>query len=114
MNRILEKTENSNEEAFKKLGKFQQYCSVKSNWRRGLDFNNGERRNLEAEAEEVLEEEDVATISIKEEVKILDHLAKEEVDIILNLLIEEEEEVTITKKKLILIVFIVGSLDTKL
>ena len=71
-----------------------------------------ETSKVEVEAEEISNEDDVAIILIKEEATILDHITKEEVEIFSGLLIKEEEEVTIIKKDLI--VFIMGSLDTKL
>ena len=67
---------------------------------------------LEIKMKEILEEEDMVKILIMEKIIISDHIAKEEVEIVLNLLVEEEEEVTITKKDLI--VFTVGSLDIRL
>ena len=67
---------------------------------------------LEIKVEEILEEKDMATSLIKEEIIISYHTTKEKAEIVLNLPIEEEEKVIIINEDLI--VFTVGGLDTKL
>ena len=76
-----------------------------------LIMKEKETSKIVIEEEEISKEKDMSTILIKKEAIILDHIAKEEIEIVSCQLAEEKEEITITKKGLI---FTLESLDTKL